>query len=76
MVSDYKRIVDRIDLRKEADAPIKTLKNIIDDLENIVIEPYLESQSTQAKEKLQIIKKHLKDINEKVEELIGKSNLI
>ena len=76
MVSDYKRIIDRIDLRKEADAPIKTLKNIIDDLDNIVIEPYLESQSSQAKEKLQIIKKHLKEINEKVEVLIGKSNSV
>lgn len=76
MVSDYKRIVDRINLKKEVDAPIKTLKNIIDDLDEIIIDPYIESQSTKAKEKLQIIKKHLKDINEKVEKLIGKSNSV
>jgi hypothetical protein len=76
MISDYKRTIGRIDLKKEADAPIKTLKNINDDLDNIVIEPYLESHSSQAKEKLQIIKKQLKDINEKVEELTRKSNSI
>lgn len=76
MVTDYKRFESRIDMSKEIDAPIKTLKNISEDLCNIVIEPYLINETSLAKEKLGKIKELLMDIKEKVEDLIVKSNSI
>lgn len=52
MVSDYKALNDRVIIRKEVDAPLKTLKAIISLLKTINIEPYLITQNTTSKEKL------------------------
>ena len=70
MVADYKRTYERIDMKKEADAPIKTLKNVIYELNSIELDPYITANSTQAKAKLIEIKGQLQAVEQLVQDLL------